>query len=138
MHHGLFAAVSHEKTRGVFEALAGGMREAGGTSKEGGEDLGLGPWPGDTRRGGHRPGKDMLAGRPRRRRRPVLHAGYTPGGTSPHRRAADSPPQGGTPPPARLFFMAIRGKGSWALGDLCDVGHMDMCSHVYIFIYIYA
>ena len=48
-------------------------------------------------------------------------------------RAADSTPPGGTPPPARFFFMALWGLGSWALGDLCDVGHMDMCSHVYIY-----
>ena len=64
---------------------------------------------------------------------------YTPAhrlGDEPHRRAADSTPQGGTPPPARFFFMAFGGKGSWALGDLCDVGHLDMCLHVCIYICI--
>ena len=44
MHHGLFAAVFHPKNIEIFVPLAGGMREAGGTSKEGVKaalDLGL-------------------------------------------------------------------------------------------------
>ena len=35
MHHGLFAAVFHPKENTISVPLAGGMREAGGTSKEG-------------------------------------------------------------------------------------------------------
>ena len=42
-------------------------------------------------------------------------------------RAADCLPQGGTPPPARFFIMALRGNVFLALGDLCDLGNMDTC-----------
>ena len=74
MHHGLFAAVSHEKTKVVFEPRPGGMRDSGGTSKEGVKtalDLGL------RIQGGKITGIAIL-GKQRRPSRPVLRAGYTP------------------------------------------------------------
>ena len=57
-------------------------------------------------------------------------------------------PQGGTPPPARFFIMALRGNVFVALGDVCDLGNMDKCRggwretekvseiHTHIYIYI--